>query len=125
MRIRPEVGAYSPARSLTSVVLPAPLSPTSAIRSPGFTLKRDIVKNFVIASRIGKANVFEGESRSAFGDLADVTGAFFFQDQEGLTPFAELANRNPETAHVIDRRTVKELTQLENPATMPVKKDKG
>ena len=34
-RIRPSFGSYSRASSLTSVVLPAPFSPTSASRSPG------------------------------------------------------------------------------------------
>jgi hypothetical protein len=35
--IVPSVGSSSPARSLTSVVLPEPLRPTIAIVSPGAT----------------------------------------------------------------------------------------
>ncbi len=38
-RISPEVGVSVPDKILTSVLLPAPLSPMSAVTSPAFTSK--------------------------------------------------------------------------------------
>ena len=62
--IVPASGAWTPARILTSVLLPAPFSPTSAWTSPGAQLERDVVQGLRRVEALRDAAQGDGRRRA-------------------------------------------------------------
>ena len=61
-RMRPAVGSYSLHSSLTSVVLPAPFSPTSATTVPAGSVEVDGVEHEAVGAGIGERDALEADA---------------------------------------------------------------
>ena len=64
-KIAPDVGSYIFASSLTSVVLPAPFSPTMATTEPGRQRQRHVVEHQARRAGVGERHVLEADARRA------------------------------------------------------------
>ena len=60
--MRPAVGRYMPASSLTSVVLPAPFSPTTATTEPAGSVHVDVVEREPVGARVAERDVLEADA---------------------------------------------------------------
>ena len=66
-RIAPDVGSYSLASSFTSVVLPAPFSPTMATTAPAGRSSDHVVEHEPLGAGIGERDVLEADAVGAAG----------------------------------------------------------
>ena len=60
--MRPLVGWYSRHRSFTSVVLPAPFSPTMATTEPGLEIQVHVLEHEPLRAGIGEGHVLEADA---------------------------------------------------------------
>ena len=60
--MRPLVGVYMSASSFTSVLLPAPFSPTSAIDRAGGQLEVHVGERVVVGARVRERHVLERDA---------------------------------------------------------------
>ena len=78
-RMRPRVRLVQLARSFTSVVLPAPFSPTMATTAAGRQFQVHVLEHEALGAGIGERDVLEANaaasSRAGTGRSADATSA--------------------------------------------------